>query len=429
MYTLINTSPFNWNITLLTPVPNFPAHFAVEVDGTQGVAIPYFREKVLTITAEHTLNKNYYKTGVNICRAYSDVLDAHVPDAYKMAPATAPSTIGWNSTVLPNEIFEQLMTTYGKPTPNAMCQNNLTFLPPYNPKDPPKLLFKCCADCQEIAIVAKIHYTPERLLMNISNLFTHVGIYTRDMDNWECKPDNKKTYVTLRPFIQAAYQRHLASGVVAATQSGYASNNCFASITAIEDISDNGTTETIVKSINTHMANLSTSNLMQSTVLNDGNTAALHALMQQVAANKAQRNTKHNCMMQQFAMMTTTQSAVQQLARNFMGQTAAQPPAAPCTFAPHTIPILALAQQWSPPDCSNTRFCNSGRGRCNLRSAAPPGIPVQFSNGNQMIPYILAGIQPPAQPQNPCYSNVVNSLSAKSVLAGEKLIATYSIST
>jgi hypothetical protein len=35
-----------------------------------------------------------------------------------------------------------------------MRQNNLTFIAAYNPKDPPKLLFKRCADCQEIAIVA-----------------------------------------------------------------------------------------------------------------------------------------------------------------------------------------------------------------------------------------------------------------------------------
>ncbi len=156
MYALINTNPFNWNITPLTPVPNFPARFAVKADGTQGAAIPYSCKEVLTITAEHTLNKNYYKTGINICRACFDVLDTHVPNAYKTAPTTAPSTIGWNSTMLPNEIFEQLMTIYGKPTPNTMHQNNLTFLSPYNPKDPPELLFKHCADCQEIAIVAKV---------------------------------------------------------------------------------------------------------------------------------------------------------------------------------------------------------------------------------------------------------------------------------
>ncbi len=238
------------------------------------------------------------------------------------------------------------MTTYGRPTPNTMHWNNLTFLSPYNPKDPPEVLFKRCADCQEITILAKVPYTPKQLLMNVISLFTCAGIYTCDMDNWECKPNNEKTYVNLRPFIQAAYQRPLASGALTATQSGYTSNNCFAGLTTKDNISDDGTAETIVKSINTHMANLSASILTQSTASNNANTTVFHALMQQVVANKAQRNTKHNRMMQQFAIMFTTQPVIQQLAGNFMGQTAVQPPAAlQRTFAPHTIPMLAPAQQ------------------------------------------------------------------------------------
>ena len=61
--------------------------------------------------------------------------------------------------MLLNEIFDQLMTTYVKPTPNAVHQNNITFFSAYNPKDPPKLLFKRVADCQEVVIVAKVPYT------------------------------------------------------------------------------------------------------------------------------------------------------------------------------------------------------------------------------------------------------------------------------
>jgi hypothetical protein len=94
IYALIDTNPFNWNITPKTPVHNFPARFAVKADGTLGASLPYSCKEALTITAEHTLNKNYYKTGVNICRACFDVLNANVPNAYKMAPATTLSTIG-----------------------------------------------------------------------------------------------------------------------------------------------------------------------------------------------------------------------------------------------------------------------------------------------------------------------------------------------
>jgi hypothetical protein len=93
-----------------------------------------------------------------------------------MVPASAPFTIGWNLSMMPNKIFEQLMSTYSKPTPDAMCQNNLTFISAYNPKNPPELLFKHCANCQEVAIVAKVPYTSEQLLMNVINLFTCLGI-------------------------------------------------------------------------------------------------------------------------------------------------------------------------------------------------------------------------------------------------------------
>jgi hypothetical protein len=245
-----------------------------------------------------------------------------------MAPATAPSTIGWNLTMLPNEIFEQLMSTYGKPTPDAMCQNNLTFIAAYNLKDLPKLLFKCCADCQEIAIVARVPYMAKQLLMNIVNLFRHAGIHARDMDDWECKPNANQMYVNLRPFIQAVYQHHLASGVNTATQSGYASNNHFAGLTITDNVSDDGTADTIVDSIQTHMANLSASVLLQSTASNNANTAVFNALLQQGAANKAQHNANHMHMLQQFAMMMTNQPGVQQFAGQIIGQPAARPQAA-----------------------------------------------------------------------------------------------------
>jgi hypothetical protein len=96
MYALIDTNPFNWNINPRKAVPDFLARFVTLPDGTQGAALPYSRKEILTITVEHTLDKNYYKTGINVCCACCDVLDAHVANAYKTAPTTTPSTIGWN---------------------------------------------------------------------------------------------------------------------------------------------------------------------------------------------------------------------------------------------------------------------------------------------------------------------------------------------
>jgi hypothetical protein len=125
MYMLIDTKPFHWDINPRTAVPNFPARFTTLPDGTQGTALPISCKEILTIMAEHTLDNNYYKTIANVFPACFDILDAHVANAYKMAPATAPSTIVWNSTMLSNEFFEQLMSTNSKPTPDAMHQNNL----------------------------------------------------------------------------------------------------------------------------------------------------------------------------------------------------------------------------------------------------------------------------------------------------------------
>ncbi len=38
MYTLIDTTPFHWNITT-TPVPEFPLRYAATMDGSQGALI------------------------------------------------------------------------------------------------------------------------------------------------------------------------------------------------------------------------------------------------------------------------------------------------------------------------------------------------------------------------------------------------------
>jgi hypothetical protein len=193
MYALIDTTAFHWKIKPKTLVPDFLACFKLQADCTQGASLPYSWEEILTITAEHTLEKNYYETGINVCCTCFDVLDTHIANAYKTAPTSAPSTIGWKLSMMANKIFEQLMLTYSKPTPDArMHKNNLTLISTYNLKDPPELLFKHCTDSQEVAIVAKVPYTFKQLLMNVVDLFTHLGIYARNMVNWEHKAEADK---------------------------------------------------------------------------------------------------------------------------------------------------------------------------------------------------------------------------------------------
>jgi hypothetical protein len=147
MYSLIDPKPFDLkllNLPTTTGVPKFPPIYAV--DGT--TVVPYTCKQTLCITATFTCQKNYYDTVCNIYRAVYDTLDPHVNDAFMVAPPTTPPTIGWNASMLLNDIFDQMMKTYGHPMPNAMSQNMMTFLSPYNPQDPPEILFKHCTDCQ-----------------------------------------------------------------------------------------------------------------------------------------------------------------------------------------------------------------------------------------------------------------------------------------
>jgi hypothetical protein len=171
MYALIDPKSFNLkllNLLMTTGVPEFPPIYAA--DGT--TVIPYTREQTLRITAVFTCQKNYYDTACNIYHAMYNMLDAHVDDAFKVAHPTNPPTVGWNASTLLNDIFDQLMKTYGRLAPNAMQQNMMTFLAPYNPQDPLEILFKRCANCQAVAIIANVKYTNEQLLMNVINLLT-----------------------------------------------------------------------------------------------------------------------------------------------------------------------------------------------------------------------------------------------------------------
>jgi hypothetical protein len=97
MYSLIDPNPFILSkLNLLTDsrVPDFPPIY--KADGT--TIIPYTLEQTLGITATVTQQKNYYDTACNIYCAVYDTLDAHIDDAFKVAPSTTP-TIGWNASM------------------------------------------------------------------------------------------------------------------------------------------------------------------------------------------------------------------------------------------------------------------------------------------------------------------------------------------
>ncbi len=245
--------------------------------------------------------------------------------------------------------------------------------------------------------------------MNVVDLFTRSGAYARNMDNWEQKPTADQTYFNLCLFIRAAYQRRLASGIITAAASGYATNNQFAGLAAgddVDDVSDAGMTKTIVNTINTHMANLSASVLTQTIASNKANAAQLKISMQQIAANETQCNREHALTMQQFAMMLTN---------NTVNPTFRPQPMTQRNFIPSAITMPTPHQQWTPPG-GGGRGSGRARGGRGRRPAhiSHQGAPMPFAGCNQLIPYILAGIQP-IQPQNPCYSNVVKQWANQNV--------------
>lgn len=413
MYALIDPNPWQMSqLNMPSIVPEFPPRF--EPDGT--TPKPYSREETMTITSKHTIQQNYHLTAQNIYRGVYDTLDAHVNDAFKVAPKTTPATVGWNSSMTLIDIFDQLMMTYGRPTPDAVRQNMMTFLAPYNPQDPPEILFKRCADCQEVAIIAKVKYTDEQLLMNVIDLLTRCGIYQRDLEDWERKDDADKTWLNLRPFIQDAYQRRLASGMMTAAQGGYSSRNRFAALTtgeAGDDDASDDTADTIAGTINSHMANLSA----QTAASMQANATQINASLKQLADNNTQLHQQQQAMMQQMALLTTNANTVR--------PPAYVPPTTYATAVPYgnptaqiyaAPPLHGMQQQYYPPRGGGRGGARSRGGRGRPRGRGNGGPPMPYIGGAGIIPYIPAGIQPHAQQQPQVrFSNITKNFANQNV--------------
>ncbi len=299
------------------------------------------------------------------------------------------------------------MKTYGRPTPNAMCQNMMTFLSPYNPQDLPEILFKRCTDCQEVAIIANVKYSNEQLLMNVIDLLTRCGLYQFDLEDWDRKPDANKTWLNLRPFIQEAYQRCLALGTMTTGQGGYTSCNRFAPFQANnatdDNVLDNNSAETIAITINSHMANLSA----QTAASFEANATQINTSLQQLATNNAQLHQQQQSLMQQMALLTTNTATTQ--------NNAYVPPPAQIYALP---PLHGFQQQsYYPPRGGGRGGGRSCGGRARRKRGSrgrgtqmPPLVPYAG-----MILYIPAGLHPPLQQQYPKYSNIVKTFSNQNV--------------
>ncbi len=83
-----------------------------------------------------------------------------------------PALVGWNPSMEPREIFDQITATYERPTPAALLllQNDTLFWSVYSTQDALEVLFCRIEDCQEVQILGEDPYTAHQLLNNAVRL-------------------------------------------------------------------------------------------------------------------------------------------------------------------------------------------------------------------------------------------------------------------
>jgi len=246
-----------------------------------------------TIDTDFVLRRNYWLSYLNIKRACYNVLDKTIDDAFKFSPD--PTLTGWNPLMEIIDIMEQMTTTYGRPTPTVLLHNDTLFRSPYSPTDAPEVLFSRIEDWQEIMTLGEDPYTPMQLLNNAIRLLLGCELYQRNFEEWDRKLVADKIWITLKPFIQEAYQHKLNATGNTSGQHGYM-QNAFAVLEESDDDEDDD-----VATVITQMAALTTQ--CQLTAASTAATSSsVAAAIQQLNTNQQAMNTNQQAMMQQ--MMT-----------------------------------------------------------------------------------------------------------------------------
>ncbi len=205
--------------------------------------------------------------------------------------------VGWNPLMEPQEMFDQITSAYGKPTPAALLQNDTLFRSAYSPNDVPEVLFRRIEDCQEVQILGEDPYTAQQLLNNAVRLLLQCGLYTRDFDDWEQKPSADRIWINLKTFVQECYTRHLNASSITSGAKGYVQNAFTALQEEFEEEEDG------VQTVITQMAALTTQSQLTATTTAETSASvavAIHqlhanqqAIQQQFAAFTAQHNTTY----------------------------------------------------------------------------------------------------------------------------------------
>jgi hypothetical protein len=71
-----------------------------------------------TINSRFNQERNYWLSYLNIRRAVYNLLNDNIDNAFKVS--NNPALVGWNPTMEIRKIFDQITSTYGRPTPAAL---------------------------------------------------------------------------------------------------------------------------------------------------------------------------------------------------------------------------------------------------------------------------------------------------------------------
>jgi hypothetical protein len=206
--------------------------------------------------------------------------------------------VGWNPSMEPREMFDQITATYGKPTPAALLQNDTLFRSVYSPNNAPEVLFRCIEDCQEVQILGEDSYTAQQLLNNAVRLLLQCGLCASDFEDWDQKPSGDRIWINLKTFVQECYTRRLNASSITSGAHGNV-QNAF-NVLQEESKEEDDDMQTVI----TQMAALTTQSQLTATTMAE--TSALVA----VAIN--QLNANQQAMQQQFAAFTTQRNTTYQ---------------------------------------------------------------------------------------------------------------------
>jgi hypothetical protein len=187
-----------------------PIAFTVPVNpGATPMYQPFATQAVMKmVNYAFERNKNYFLSYSNINRACFRMLDDSVPIQFKVS--NIPNLTGWNASVSIQKILTQLETSYDKPTPMALHNNNLLFGNPMTMTDVPEMLFYRIKQSQEIAALAGDPYTQMQIMNTVVRILMQAQVLpSKEFDTLEQTP--AKMYPGLKTFIHEAYTMRLQS--------------------------------------------------------------------------------------------------------------------------------------------------------------------------------------------------------------------------